>query len=80
MTLSKKPFEGKGENAGNWYFLLFPKCCLPFPKQISVVKSHLSQQRSASALALVKSKILFGEEESLSRMAHLNFKPSYTDC
>ena len=28
-TLKKKPFEsieGKGENAGNQHFLLFPKC------------------------------------------------------
>ena len=27
---------GKGENAGNQHFLLFPQCFLPFPKQISV--------------------------------------------
>ena len=29
----KKPFEnivGKGENAGNQHFLLFPPCFLPF--------------------------------------------------
>ena len=44
MTLHKKPFEnieGKGENAGNQHFLLFPQCLLPFPKQISLFKSHL---------------------------------------
>ena len=43
-TLYKKPFEnivGKGENAGNQHFLLFPKCFLLFPKQISVFQSHL---------------------------------------
>ena len=34
-TLYKKPFEkivGKGENAGNQHFLLFPQCFLPFPQ------------------------------------------------
>ena len=34
----KESFEnimGKGENAGNQHFLLFPQCFLPFPKQIS---------------------------------------------
>ena len=38
MTLGKKTFEnivGKGENAGNQHFLLFPHCFLFFPKQIS---------------------------------------------
>ena len=32
MTLRKNPFEntvGKGENAGNQHFLLFPQCFLP---------------------------------------------------
>ena len=32
--LKKKPFEnvvGKGENAGNQHFLLFPLCFLPIP-------------------------------------------------
>ena len=31
-TLTKRPFEnivGKGENAGNQHFLLFPQCFLP---------------------------------------------------
>ena len=27
---------GKGENAGNQHFLLFPKCFLPPPKLISI--------------------------------------------
>ena len=39
LTTSKmKPFEnivGKGENAGNQHFLLFPQYFVPFPKQIS---------------------------------------------
>ena len=33
----KKPFEnimGKGENAGNWHFLLFPQCFLSYERQI----------------------------------------------
>ena len=41
---TKKPFEnivGKGENAGNQHFLLFPQCFLPFTKQISKFQSRL---------------------------------------
>ena len=44
MTLREKPFkhiEGKGENAGNQHFLLFPQCFLPFPIQISSFHSHI---------------------------------------
>ena len=36
-TLRKKPLEnlvGKGENAGNQHFLLFPQCFLLFTKQV----------------------------------------------
>ena len=36
-TLVMKPFEntvGKGENAGNQHFVLFPQCFLPFSKEI----------------------------------------------
>ena len=46
--LIKWPFEntvGKGENAGNQHFLLFPQyfpqCFLPFPKQNSIFNSYL---------------------------------------
>ena len=42
-TLKKTPFEnivGKGENAGNQHFLLFPKCFLPIRKRISVFRLH----------------------------------------
>ena len=38
-TLRKEAFEnilGKGENAGNQHFLLFPKCFLTITKQISI--------------------------------------------
>ena len=44
MTLEKKPFEnivGKGENAGDQHFLLFPECFLTIPQRISVYKLHL---------------------------------------
>ena len=37
MTLVNKTFEnivGKGKNAGNQHFVLFPQCFLPFTKQI----------------------------------------------
>ena len=32
---------GKGENAGNQHFLLFPQCFLPFRKQSLVFESNL---------------------------------------
>ena len=38
-TLNYRNFEntvGKGENAGNQHFLLFPQCFLPFSNQISI--------------------------------------------
>ena len=43
-TLYKKTFEnivGKGENAGNQHFPLFPQSFPPFPKEISSFHSHL---------------------------------------
>ena len=39
MTLCKKSFEnivGKGENAGNWPFLLFSHHFLPVSEQLSI--------------------------------------------
>ena len=38
ITPREKPFEnivGKGENAGNQHFLLFPQYCLPSKRQKS---------------------------------------------
>ena len=59
MTLKMKPYEnvvGKGENAGNQHFLLFPQGFPPFPKQVSVLSS-------ATVFNFVQSKIrMFGEE------------------
>ena len=64
-TLRKKPFEnivGKGENAGNQHFLLFPQCFLSFPQQISIVQSQLFFS-SANAFNLDLSEILsFGKK------------------
>ena len=63
-TPREKPFEnivGKGENAGNQHFLLFPPCFLSYQRQ----KSSLSYIYFAvcNAFNLVTSKILsFGKE------------------
>ena len=43
VTCKRGPFEnnvGKGENAGNQHFLLFPECFLLFLKQISLFQLH----------------------------------------
>ena len=55
-----KPFEnivGKGENAGNQHFLIFPQYFLPVLQRISVRKLHLFLS-SADAFNLGLSKIL----------------------
>ena len=44
MTLKHRAFKnivGKGENAGNRHFVLFPQYFLAFPDQISNFDSHL---------------------------------------
>ena len=44
LTQWKRPFEnivGKGENAGNQHFHLFPPCFLTIPKHISFFQLHL---------------------------------------
>ena len=68
MTLRKQPFEnivGKGENAGNQHFLLFPQCFLPFLLQILVFESHLFCRLQINAFKSDKSKILWlGKELS----------------
>ena len=58
MTLTKKPFEnivGKGENAGNQHFLLFPQFFLLIRRRVSVFCLHLS---SAHGFNLDQSKNL----------------------
>ena len=60
MTPIEKAFEnivGKGENAGNQHFLLFPQCFLSFTKQISNFQSPLVC-RLYNAFNLNQSKIL----------------------
>ena len=45
MILRKKAFEnivGKGENADNQHFLLFPQCFLYLPKQFPIFESQFT--------------------------------------
>ena len=58
-----KNIVGKGENAGNQHFLLFPQCFLAIPKRFSVVKVDLFCHLQNNAFNLDTVKIsLFGEE------------------
>ena len=55
MTLKKKPLEnieGKGENAGEQHFLLFPQCFLHFLNKISICKPHLDLQFGLQMLSI----------------------------
>ena len=64
-ALNLQTFEnivGKGKNAGNQHFLLYPQCFLLFLNQISIVQITFILS-SANALNLDQSKILmFGKE------------------
>ena len=65
MTLGKKPFEnivGKGENAGNQHFLLFPQCFIPFPKQVSSFSNLLCRLQMFGIWTSIK---IFGLVKSL---------------
>ena len=65
MMLRKRPFEnivGKGENAGNQHFLLFPQCFLPFPNQISIFHFHLSCLLQILPFWNQSKILLFGKE------------------
>ena len=63
---------GKGENAGNQHFLLFPQCFLPFSKQIEIFYLTFKLS-SADAFNLELSKILsFGKELKAFSEAILN--------
>ena len=65
---------GKGENAGNQHFLLFPQCCLPF--QYSA-KFNLS---SADAFNLDQSKNLsLGKELTITRRQILDSSKDLAD-
>ena len=63
--LYKNPFEnivGKGENAGNQHFGLFPQCFQLFPKEISIFLSRFFLS-SANAFNLDQSKTLSFSKE-----------------
>ena len=64
MTLKKMAFEnivGKGENAGNQHFLLFPQCFLPYQREKSLFQTTFILS-SANAFNLDQSKIVpFGK-------------------
>ena len=67
MTPKNKSFEnilGKGENAVYQHFLLFPKCFLPFPREICIFFFLVAFiLLSACALNSDKSKFLsFGKQ------------------
>ena len=64
-TLEEKCFEniaGKGENAGNQHFLLFPQCIQPFPNQVSIFQLHLFCRLQILSISK-QSKILSSTEE-----------------
>ena len=76
MTLEEMAFEnivGKGENAGNQHFLLFPKCFLTVQTQKSVPTLNFL---SANALNLVQfRKLLFGKRLKKSLQQKLDSIP-----
>ena len=58
MAMKKKLLEnivGKGENAGNQHFLLFPQCFLPITKRISALNLLFFFLSSANDLNLNQS-------------------------
>ena len=74
VTLKKKPFEnnvGKGENACNQNFLLFPQCFLPIPKRISVVRLHSFCRLQMCSIWTSFKNLLFGE--GLSNTGSVDF-------
>ena len=76
MTWSEKLLDnivGKGENAGNQHFLLFPQCFLHFPKQNSFFFSLTFVLLSANALNFDWSKILFCTKGFRFTLMYFNF-------
>ena len=64
-TPREKTFEnivGKGENAGNQHFLLFPQCFLSFPNQISIFDLHLICSLQMLSIWTSLKNLLFGKE------------------
>ena len=60
--MSFENIVGKGENAGNQHFLLFPQCFLPATKQISIFQSHLSCCLQMLSIWTSLKTLLFGKE------------------
>ena len=58
---------GKGENASNQHFFLFPQCFLPIPKRMLVFDLHL-------LLHFTHLKLLFGKELNLYQAAKFHLK------
>ena len=78
MTQMEEAFEnilGKGEIAGNQYFLLFPKCYLSFQKQISISKLHLFYCLQKLLIWTMQSKILSCDEERRFRRTKVEKAP-----
>ena len=63
---------GKGENAGNQHFLLFPQCFLPFQEQISILESHLFCRLQILSIWTSLKFWLFGKE--LTQKNHRYFQ------
>ena len=75
MTLERNHFEnivGKGENAGNQHFLLFPQCFLYLPRQISILWSHLFC-RLQMCLMWTDVKLSFGKELKTAWLSGCSF-------
>ena len=76
-ALEKKHFEitvGKGENTGNQYFLLFPKCLLPHQRK---VPSFESKRKCCLKMLTIWSSLKSCPlEKGLIHSLILNLRPS----
>ena len=78
MALWKKPFEnilGKGENAGNQHFLLFPKCFLLYKRQISPFEKELTGHLQTHGIWTSLTLLSFGKELTV-----FSTLPTYDQC
>ena len=69
MTLIMKHFDniaGKGGNADNQHFLLFPECCLPKSKPAISFHQHLKKFKLASVKAIADDKLYVTELTSFA--------------
>ena len=82
MNLGKKPFEhieGKGENAGNQHFLIFPQCFQPSITDKNHLLKSTFMLSSANALNFDQSKILSFEVNAMLDISYIRSAsaPSY---